>query len=232
MDARHTARRRGTFSFFLAGAGLVASETVAQHEEGMARKATLREELTARRKAMTPDIIDERGLKVQSRFLATPYYTRARTVALYAPIRGEVPTRDILIAALQDEKVVCYPLSHVHGRILSFRAIKSESELEPGRLGVREPTNSAELIPVDQIDLFVVPGLGFTRDGKRLGRGGGYYDATLRAASARSRRVGLAFSDQIVDSIPTTSDDVDMDLVVTELETYRGLFRDWDFVDT
>jgi 5-formyltetrahydrofolate cyclo-ligase len=210
--------------------GQVASETVEQ--EGAARKVSLREELTARRKAMTPDIIDERGLKVQSRFLATPYYNKARTVALYAPIRGEVPTRDILIAALQDEKIVCYPLSHVHGRILSFRAIKSEAELEPGRLGVREPSNSAELIPVDQIDLFVVPGLGFTRDGKRLGRGGGYYDATLRAASARSRRVGLAFSDQIVDTMPTNSEDVDMDLVVTEAETLRGLYRDWDFVDT
>ena len=201
-------------------------------EEAAARKQSLREELTARRKAMTPELIDNRGLKVQARFLATPYYQKARTVALYAPIRGEVPTRDILIAALQDDKIVCYPLSHVHGRILSFRAIKSESELEPGRLGVREPTNSSELIPVDQIDLFVVPGLGFSKDGKRLGRGGGYYDATLRAAIARSRRVGLAFNDQIVDTLPTTADDVDMDLVVTESDSYRGLYRDWEFVDT
>nr|WP_239577939.1 5-formyltetrahydrofolate cyclo-ligase [Archangium primigenium] len=192
----------------------------------------MREELTARRKAMTPEMIDERGIKVQSRFLATPYYQKARTVALYAPIRGEVPTRDILIAALMDEKIVCYPLSHVHGRILAFRAIKSETELEPGRLGVREPTNSADLIAVDQIDLFVVPGLGFSPDGKRLGRGGGYYDATLKAASARSRRVGLAFNDQIVQTIPTNSDDVDMDLVVTESQTMRGLYRDWDFLDT
>jgi 5-formyltetrahydrofolate cyclo-ligase len=200
-------------------------------DQGAARKVTLREELTARRKAMTPDVIDGRGLKVQSRFLASPYYQKARTVALYAPIRGEVPTRDILIAALADEKVVCYPLSHVHGRILSFRAITSESELEPGRLGVREPNSASELVPVDQIDLFVVPGLGFTRDGKRLGRGGGYYDATLRAASARSRRVGLAFSDQVVNVLPTNQDDVDMDLVVTESESLRGLCRDWEFGD-
>lgn len=203
-----------------------------QVENGGSRKATLRDELSTRRKALSPDIIDARGLKVQARFLATPYYHKARTVALYAPIRGEVPTRDILTAALADGKIVCYPLSHVHGRILSFRAIRSEGELEPGRLGVREPSSSAELIPVDQIDLFVVPGLGFTQDGKRLGRGGGYYDATLRAASARSRRVGLAFRDQIVDVIPTNADDVDMDLVVTETESFRGLFRDWDFLDT
>ncbi|WP_037584123.1 5-formyltetrahydrofolate cyclo-ligase [Stigmatella aurantiaca] len=206
------------------------SETVAAEEA--AKKQSLRDELTARRKAMTPDLIDGRGLKVQSRFLASPYYQKARTVALYAPIRGEVPTRDILIAALQDEKIVCYPLSHVHGRILSFRAIKSEAELEPGRLGVREPTNSSDLVPVDQIDLFVVPGLGFTRDGKRLGRGGGYYDATLRAASARSRRVGLGFNDQVVPWLPVNGDDVDMDLIVTESESLRGLYRDWDFLDT
>lgn len=201
-------------------------------QEWANRKASLREELTARRKALTPDVIDARGLKVQARFLASPYYQRARTVALYAPIRGEVPTRDILTAALMDGKTVCYPLSHVHGRILSFRAINSESELEPGRLGVREPNSASELIPVDQIDLFVVPGLGFTRDGKRLGRGGGYYDATLRAASQRSRRVGLAFSEQVVNELPTTADDVDMDLVVTEKESHRGLFRDWEFTDS
>lgn len=203
-----------------------------QGQEFAAKKVSLREELTAKRKAMAPDLIDARGIKIQARFLATPYYEKARTVALYAPIRGEVPTRDILTAALLDGKVVCYPLSHVHGRILSFRAITSESELEPGRLGVREPTSASELISVDQIDLFVVPGLGFTRGGKRLGRGGGYYDATLRAASQRSRRVGLAFSEQVVPELPTNGDDVDMDLVVTESESLRGLFRDWDFLDT
>ncbi len=203
-----------------------------QGQEFAAKKVSLREELTAKRKAMAPDLIDARGIKIQARFLATPYYEKARTVALYAPIRGEVPTRDILTAALLDGKVVCYPLSHVHGRILSFRAITSENELEPGRLGVREPTSASELISVDQIDLFVVPGLGFTRGGKRLGRGGGYYDATLRAASQRSRRVGLAFSEQVVPELPTNGDDVDMDLVVTESESLRGLFRDWDFLDT
>lgn len=195
-------------------------------EDEATRKASLREELTARRKALTPDVIDERGLKIQSRFLASAYYDKARTVALYAPIRGECPTKDILTAALSDGKVVCYPLSHVHGRILSFRAIGSEADLEPGRLGVREPTSSADLIAVEEIDLFVVPGLGFTRDGKRLGRGGGYYDATLRAASERSRRVGLAFTDQIVDDLPVTDDDVLMDLVVDEHETLRGIYRD------
>src|SRR5881628_608148 len=140
MDAAHTAHRRGTF-FLKAGGCCDVAETQIEDEAG--RKANLRDELTAKRKALTPEFIDVRGLKIQSRFLATPYYQQARTVALYAPIRGEVPTRDILTAALADGKAVCYPLSHVHGRILSFRIITQESELEPGRLGVREPQSAA-----------------------------------------------------------------------------------------
>jgi 5-formyltetrahydrofolate cyclo-ligase len=146
-------------------------------------------------------------------------------LALYAPIRGEVPTSDILMAALADGKTVCYPLSHVRGRILSFRSIRSETDLEPGRLGVPEPSTAAELVPIEEIDVFVVPGLGFTRGGKRLGRGGGYYDFTLQAGPDNSRRVGLAFSEQMVEDLPTSENDVDMDLVVTESESYRGLAR-------
>ena len=76
-------------------------------DEGALRKATLREQLTARRKALSAELVDTRGLKIQARFLATPYYHHAQTVALYAPIRGEVPTRDILTAGLADGKVIC-----------------------------------------------------------------------------------------------------------------------------
>ena len=226
MDAAHTALLRGTFP----GEGMGVDATMAGETEST--KATLREALAAKRRALTPEVIDARGLKVQARFLATPYYARARTLALYAPIRGEVPTGDILRAALKDGKVVCYPLSHVHGRILAFRSIHSENELEPGRLGVREPNSAAELLSVEEVDMFVVPGLGFTQDGKRLGRGGGYYDATLKAGHERSRRVALAFSEQIVEDLPTNGDDVTMDLVVTESEIFRGLMREPNFLNS
>jgi 5-formyltetrahydrofolate cyclo-ligase len=194
------------------------------------RKASLREELLGRRKALSLESVESRGLKVQARFLASPYYQHAKTLALYAPIRGEVPTRDILVAALSDGKTVCYPLSHVHGRVLGFRRILSESELEPGRLGVREPQSSAERVALEEIHVFVVPGLAFGRLGQRMGRGGGYYDATLRAAAETSRRVGLAFSEQVLDDLPQEPHDMEMDLIVTESESLHGLFRPWEFL--
>jgi 5-formyltetrahydrofolate cyclo-ligase len=194
-------------------------------DEGALRKATLREQLTARRKALSAELVDTRGLKIQARFLATPYYHHAQTVALYAPIRGEVPTRDILTAGLADGKVICYPLSHVRGRVLSFRAVRSESELEPGRLGVREPADAAELIAVEQIDLFVVPGLGFTPGRQATGARRRLLRRHPEGGRHLQPAVGLAFAEQIVDDLPTNEDDVDVDLVVTENEVFRGLAR-------
>src|SRR5262249_61324878 len=107
-----------------------------------------------------------------------------------------------------------------------------DTELEPGRLGVREPTNSAELVSVDQIDVFVVPGLGFSKDGKRLGRGGGYYDATLKAGTDKSRRVGLAFQEQVLNDLPVTTEDIPMDLVATESDNFSGLYRQPQVLDS
>src|SRR4051812_5563527 len=99
MDVAHTAHAGDVF--FSRGEADVAETMV---EDSAVRKASLRDELSLRRKGMAQDQLDSKGLKVQSRFLATPYYGKARTVALYAPIRGEVPTRDILTAALADGK--------------------------------------------------------------------------------------------------------------------------------
>ena len=222
MDAAHTAQRRGTF---FSGEVRGWRRTGGRWERTRGHCARRRSASSSppRRKALSAELVDTRGLKIQARFLATPYYHHARTVALYAPIRGEVPTRDILTAGLADGKVICYPLSHVRGRVLSFRAVRSEAELEPGRLGVREPTDAAELDPggADRP---------LRRPGPRLHRGRQAAGARRRVLrrhaqgrrQRRSRRVGLAFAEQMVDDLPTNEDDVDVDLVVTENEVFRG----------
>jgi 5-formyltetrahydrofolate cyclo-ligase len=73
-------------------------------------------------------------------------------------------------------------------------------------------------VALDAIDCFVVPGVAFSEEGHRLGRGGGYYDATLGLA-ARAARVGLAFDAQIVPTLPAEPHDAAMDAVVSEART-------------
>lgn len=184
-------------------------------------KARVRAVLRAQRRALHGEDVRARGAAVQARALLLPELRTARTLALYAALPGEVPTDALLAAALAQGKTVVFPVVPHAGRCLAFRAVDSPSQLRPaGPLHIREPEEGRPAVPLSAIDVFVVPGLGFTRAGSRLGQGAGYYDATLSGASSRSRRVGLAFSEQVLRSLPSGPGDVPMHWVVTEADTF------------
>lgn len=74
----------------------------------------------------------------------------------------------------------------------------------------------APTVAPESVDLFLVPGAAFTADGRRLGRGGGYYDRLLAQRSRRSTALGVCFAIQLLDSIPIEPHDQHMDAVITE----------------
>lgn len=186
-------------------------------------KRRTRTRLRALRRALDPEDVLRRGARVQARLLATPEYQRAHTVALYAALEGEVPTDALVAAALRDKKTVAFPVVPSEGRLLTFRSVENGAHLDrTGRLSILEPLSTRPEVELSRIDLFIVPGLGFSRQGDRLGRGAGHYDATLKLASPRTPRVGLAFSEQVLDALPTDEDDVAMHFVVTEDATFAS----------
>ena len=87
--------------------------------------------------------------------------------------------------------------------------------LRRGPMGILEPLEGCFVQPQD-VSLWVVPGLAFTRDGRRLGYGGGWYDRLLAAASKDSVKLGVAYSFQIVDALPTAPHDVRLTAVVDD----------------
>ncbi len=90
---------------------------------------------------------------------------------------------------------------------------RSREELVPGAFGVMEPRDSAIAADGSPFDLILVPGMAFDRSGGRLGRGKGYYDRYLAAASGF--KAGVCFDDQVVGEIPREAHDVPMDALVT-----------------
>ncbi|MCG8379698.1 MAG: 5-formyltetrahydrofolate cyclo-ligase, partial [Proteobacteria bacterium] len=88
-----------------------------------------------------------------------------------------------------------------------------QTELEPDNLGI--PTPKSDQVATNPIDIAITPGLGFTTTGKRLGYGRGYYDRWFEHNVAKTK-VGLAFEAQIVDTLPTETTDVLLDIIVTE----------------
>lgn len=136
-------------------------------------------------------------------------FRRARTMALYVPVRGEVS----LLALLDDSgKTALFP--RVHGEDLAFYPARGIDAFVPGRFGIPEPPEGPAF-PVDDIDLIFVPGISFDRIGHRIGYGKGYYDRLMRA-NGHVRTVGVCFDECFVDRLPADSWDVQVECVVTQ----------------
>ena len=184
-------------------------------------KQALRKEVEGRRRALRSDVVNRWGGEVQRHLAALPLFSDRviRAVAVYQPQAFEVPLHDFVLE-LSARGVVCAFPRLVRGeRVLAFHS--APDEWIAGPLGLREPPTHAPRHEISGIDVFIVPGVAFTRTGARLGRGGGYYDATLARRGPQALCIGVSFECCVVDAIPTEAHDVAMDLIVTE----RGAFQ-------
>ncbi len=179
-------------------------------------KAALRQHFEARRRALTAEQVDQVGGEVLRRLTALPHFQEAGVVALYAAQAFEVPTVPLFEALRRLGRQVVFPRVVAGSRVLVFHQIDALDQLEPrGKLQLLTPADAAPLVSLDAISLALVPGVAFGRDGSRLGRGGGYYDATLPLMT-HAKRVGLAFECCVTESLPTEPTDQRVELIVTE----------------
>jgi 5-formyltetrahydrofolate cyclo-ligase len=181
-----------------------------------AAKGSLRATLLAARSALAPGIRAEASQAIADRLWALPRFQEGRIVALYASVGAEVETLVIARRALEAGKRVLWPLAaEGPDRSLRFAACPPEA-LRPGPLGAPEPPPGSPAVSLEALDCVLVPGVAFDGQCRRLGRGGGYYDATLAGLPERTFRVGLCFEIQVVEAVPVDPHDVRLHAVVTE----------------
>jgi len=182
-----------------------------------AEKRRLRATLSAARKGVPAEVRREAAERVGARLAELPLLAAARIVAAYAPLGAELDPRPALARLSARGVRILFPRSAPGLKRLTFCATPVEA-LVPGPLGALEPPAEAPEVALPELDAVLMPGLGFAPDGTRLGRGGGYYDETLRLAP-RAHRVALGFDLQLVEALPRESHDVPLDALVTEART-------------
>jgi len=152
---------------------------------------------------------------------ATPEFSAARVVMLYLSSASEVDTAALALRAWQAGKTVVVPkVSWDQRRMLPVEISSLTSNITTTRPGVREPI-VGKPVPVEFIDLVVVPGLGFTDTGFRIGRGMGFYDRFLALPDFVGVSCGLAFDEQIVAKLPVLDHDVPLSMLVTDRQVRR-----------
>jgi 5-formyltetrahydrofolate cyclo-ligase len=188
---------------------------LADTESPTERKRALRSTLIAERARLSPEERAERSRLIAERAEQLELVAGAHLVALYAPLGTEVDALEL--ARLLGDARTLYPRTIAGSRRLEFAACPPR-ELVRGPLGAREPPAAAPAVDPAELHCVVLPGIGFSVNGYRLGRGGGYYDATLREMP-QARRVALAFDVQLVPEVPVEAHDEPLDAIVTETRT-------------
>lgn len=183
-------------------------------------KKLMRAEMTAKRTALSIADVAALSKKIEDRLFAFEPFMAARTVMFFVSFRSEVRTMPMIERALAMGKKVIVPVVMLDTHdLLPCEITDPATELAPGAWGILEPVENRRK-PVDpkSIDFVCTPGLAFDRRGDRLGYGGGYYDRFMRRVRLDATVAALAFSIQIVDSVPAGAGDSSTMFIITDSE--------------
>jgi 5-formyltetrahydrofolate cyclo-ligase len=173
-------------------------------------KADVRKKMRERPQ-LHPDERSDRSARLCEAIGREAAWDRARTVALFAPQDTEPDVELLWLQA--GGKALCYPRISTGG--LDFLRVLDRTTLTIGRWNIREPVfASAQIVAPSEIDLILVPGIAFTREGERLGRGGGYYDRFLAQREVHAMKIGVCFVEQLVEELPSDPHDARVDCVI------------------
>lgn len=161
---------------------------------------------------MSEDEVFAKSEKICTTITSLPQFINAKTVMLYLDFKNEVKTDLLICAALEKQKNVLVP--EVRGDDIVARLISSCTDFKKGAFGIAVPCSGA--VWNGDIDLCVVPALGFDRRGGRIGFGKGYYDRFFE--KKRCIKLGAAYSSQLEEDVFSEPHDVAMDIIVTERE--------------
>lgn len=178
------------------------------------RKVELRRRLRRALASLTPTARQADSARLCTALQQSPVWTQAGRVLLYAPLPDEVDISPLWPVALEHDKVLCLPrFDPQQGNYQVAAVAHPERQLVSGHFGILEPDSVCPEVKLNRLDLAVVPGLGFDANGRRLGRGGGFYDRLL--AGMKSVKCGIGFDLQWVHSIPQEPCDVVLDCILT-----------------
>lgn len=179
-------------------------------------KQSLRSEMRTKRRAITRGERECSSRRICDRLLENESVRNAiasgAQIAVYLASPDEIDLTGFIVAALGQGAALVAP--RWNGAVYEMVPLESLENLVSGPHDILEPLPDDDAVVCPKV--WILPGLAFTLDGKRMGYGGGWYDRFLSAADPLSVKLGVAYRFQIVDDLPTEPHDMPLDGVVTD----------------
>jgi 5-formyltetrahydrofolate cyclo-ligase len=176
-------------------------------------KAELRQQVQGAVREIPKELRAADSLRLSEVLLCQPIWSGASSILCFSALADEPDISPLVDEALREGKLVGLPRFDASTGSYHAARIVQRTDCTPGKFGALEPNAGCPAIPLNHLDLVLVPGIAFDLAGRRLGRGKGFYDRLL--AEVRGHKCGVAFDVQIVAQIPEEPHDVRVDSIVT-----------------
>ena len=187
-------------------------------EEIQIVKSQIREEIAEKFAALSANEIAEKTKAIENRLFDFANFLESKITLLYVNNKHEVLTANILKRAYIYNKIVVLPVYNTENFEMELKKVDNlEKDLNPGPRDILQPDESrCKVVPIDKIDIAIIPAVALDEKGGRLGSGKGYYDRLIPRLAITTRKVALAFEEQIIPQVPIESHDKHVDIIITE----------------
>ncbi|OEU45435.1 MAG: 5-formyltetrahydrofolate cyclo-ligase [Desulfobacterales bacterium S7086C20] len=182
------------------------------------KKNEIRNEILVKRDSLKKKEHSIKSKQIVEHLFGFANFLEAKTVLFYMNSKSEVATDDMIRRAIKYKKAVVLPLVNTKDKnIIPLKIENLDRDVQPGYHEIREPiAKRCKQVPIEYIDLAIVPGIAFDERGGRIGHGTGFYDKFIPKLDATTRKVALAFECQIAAQIPMEPHDRYIDIIITE----------------
>lgn len=187
-------------------------------EEIREKKQDIRNVTINKIETLAADVIKAKTAAIENRLFEFANFLESKIALLYTECRAEVSTHEMLRKCYAYNKIVVLPAFDPQNHRVSLMKVDTpDKDLIAGPRGNMEPNpQTCQQVPIECIDIAIIPGIAMDEKGGRIGTGRGYYDRLIPDLPTTTRKVGLVFEDQIVAQVPIESHDKHLDIIITE----------------
>lgn len=187
-------------------------------DEAREKKQEIRNEISTFFNSLSKDVLEANTRIIENRLFEFANFLESKIVMLYVNGENEVATDAIIKRAYEFNKIVVLPaFDTAKSKMKLMKVDNPATDLAPGPRGILEPDPArCKTVPLDCIDIAIVPGIAMDEKGSRMGSGDGFYDRIIPDLPMTTRKVGLVFEGQLVPQVPMESHDKHVDIIITE----------------
>ncbi|MGM0437197.1 MAG: 5-formyltetrahydrofolate cyclo-ligase [Bacillota bacterium] len=166
----------------------------------------------------------KKSKKITKNILSLKEVNQSQNIMIYVSYRSEVNTEKLIISLLNKDKNVFAPYCIKNEKRMEIVKIKNhDKDLEKGAYGIKEPAKSLRTKneEPENLDVVIVPAVAFSKNGYRVGYGGGYYDRFLARLTNDTISIGINYEEMVFNSVPKEEHDLAVDILVTDKKILR-----------